>query len=513
MLTCAFLQWHSGAYSSDVSGNPDEAAHVVSGLMVHDYLAHFFVPRMASWPSNPRTYAEAYYAHFPKVAIGHWPPLFYVVQAIWMFAFGRTKTALLALMLVTMAAAACLLMHLARSICGEFAAFVFTLAFLLLPIAQQSLYTVMPDALLALLSIALMIACGNALEGKQRWWIACWVLIVAAISVHLRGAALFPVPWIAMVLARRRELFKQRILWIATALTLCVAAPWLLFTHQAGSLRFASVLDAAVSFPTHAFWCLGPILFVLCVAGAILAPYRKQPRWAAVTGMLLGTWVFSSLAIVPWDDRYFVCALPASIVLATLGLRSLAIAANKILGGPLQVAVFVPTVLVAAVSVVQAFPLERKQNLAYEPLVARILASPEGIDPVYLIAGDALHEGDFIASVAFQDPAVDHIVVRSTKALAVTDWGMNSYRPRFQSSAEMAAALNKSWVSLVVIQQDCPRPDVRMLRSAMSEFGWQPVPAQSNLLVFRRSAAFPAGKITVDVDMGWTLGKDIQASP
>jgi hypothetical protein len=194
-------------------------------------------------------------------------------------------------------------------------------------------------------------------------------------------------------------------------------------------------------------------------------------------------------------------------------LRFLAIAANRILGGPFKVAMFVMTAVVAAVSLVQAFPLEHKQNLAYDSLVARILASPDGKDSVYLIAGDAVHEGDFVASVAFQNPAADHIVIRSTKALAETDWGMTFYAPRFRSSAAMAAALNQSWVSLVVIQEDCPRPDVQMLRSAVSEFGWQPTPPQSAALVFRRTAQLPAGKIRVEVDMGSTLGKDLQASP
>ena len=70
----ASLQALSGAYCADFAGNPDEAAHYVTGVMVRDYLAA--VP----W-QPPMTFARNFYSHYPIVAIGHWPPMFYAVQA------------------------------------------------------------------------------------------------------------------------------------------------------------------------------------------------------------------------------------------------------------------------------------------------------------------------------------------------------------------------------------------------------------------------------------------------
>ena len=151
LLICTFLQWKSGAYSNDLAGNDDEPAHVVSGLMAHDYVEHLLRPGNSHWPSTPRAFAEDYYVHYPKVAIGHWPPLFYLVEAVWMFVFGRTKAALLALMAVTMAGTASILFQLTRKIAGEIAAFVLAAGFLLLPISQESVESVMQDGLLALL--------------------------------------------------------------------------------------------------------------------------------------------------------------------------------------------------------------------------------------------------------------------------------------------------------------------------------------------------------------------------
>src|SRR4051794_28093637 len=74
LAVTVLLQWLSGTYQSDFGGYADEPAHYVTGLMVHDYIATGF-------PGRPQQYAENYYLHYPKVALGHWPPVFYLMQA------------------------------------------------------------------------------------------------------------------------------------------------------------------------------------------------------------------------------------------------------------------------------------------------------------------------------------------------------------------------------------------------------------------------------------------------
>ena len=32
-------------------------------------------------------FAENYYLHYPEVAMGHWPPGFYLLQAVWTLLF------------------------------------------------------------------------------------------------------------------------------------------------------------------------------------------------------------------------------------------------------------------------------------------------------------------------------------------------------------------------------------------------------------------------------------------
>ena len=78
-LTCVLFalvfQWLNGAWQADLAGDPDEAAHAVTSLMVRDYLTDVA-------PRNPLSYAQDYYKHFPKVALGHYPPGYYLISSL-----------------------------------------------------------------------------------------------------------------------------------------------------------------------------------------------------------------------------------------------------------------------------------------------------------------------------------------------------------------------------------------------------------------------------------------------
>lgn len=59
--------------------------------MVRDYIA-------AGFPGPPLPYARNYYLHYPEVALGHWPPFFYVLQAAWTLVFTASRTSVMLLM-------------------------------------------------------------------------------------------------------------------------------------------------------------------------------------------------------------------------------------------------------------------------------------------------------------------------------------------------------------------------------------------------------------------------------
>ena len=76
LLVVLGYQVANRSFESEFGRYFDEAAHFVTGLMVHDFIAGM------DW-SSPVEYAENYYLHYPKVALGHWPPAFYLLQAMW----------------------------------------------------------------------------------------------------------------------------------------------------------------------------------------------------------------------------------------------------------------------------------------------------------------------------------------------------------------------------------------------------------------------------------------------
>jgi hypothetical protein len=68
------LQGLSSAYASGFGGFPDEPAHLVTSLMVRDFLAGLDF-------RHPWQFAQQYYLNYPEVTIGVWPLGFYAALA------------------------------------------------------------------------------------------------------------------------------------------------------------------------------------------------------------------------------------------------------------------------------------------------------------------------------------------------------------------------------------------------------------------------------------------------
>jgi 4-amino-4-deoxy-L-arabinose transferase-like glycosyltransferase len=65
--------------------NGDETRHVMTGVFVRDALTD--LPASAS---DPRGYASRYYLQYPALGIIIWPPFFYLVEGVAMWAFGTS---------------------------------------------------------------------------------------------------------------------------------------------------------------------------------------------------------------------------------------------------------------------------------------------------------------------------------------------------------------------------------------------------------------------------------------
>ena len=69
-LLCGVIALHIAFFTHGLSpslSNPDEGGHYVNALFLGDWIR-------AGFPS-PMAFARDYYAHFPRLTIGHWPPI------------------------------------------------------------------------------------------------------------------------------------------------------------------------------------------------------------------------------------------------------------------------------------------------------------------------------------------------------------------------------------------------------------------------------------------------------
>src|SRR5690242_17418609 len=73
LLLLWLVQKQAGAARAGFGGFPDEPAHYVAGLLVHDYLPNLF-------HQSPMQFVRDYYARVPYFALGVWPPLFYCIE-------------------------------------------------------------------------------------------------------------------------------------------------------------------------------------------------------------------------------------------------------------------------------------------------------------------------------------------------------------------------------------------------------------------------------------------------
>ncbi|MBN1511890.1 MAG: hypothetical protein JXB13_07735, partial [Phycisphaerae bacterium] len=140
------LQWLNSAYESELGARPDEAAHYVTGLMVRDYMA-------ALAPEPPMAYAEQYYVHYPKIGIGHWPPVFYAVEAVWMMVFSESHLSMMMLMAMCGAVLGTLAGVTAAHEYGESAGIVAGAVVVLVFWFQNLARMVTPDLLVAALTL------------------------------------------------------------------------------------------------------------------------------------------------------------------------------------------------------------------------------------------------------------------------------------------------------------------------------------------------------------------------
>lgn len=440
-----------GAFDSDLGGDPDEAAHAVTALMVRDYVAGHL-------GEHPMRFAEGYYERFPKIALGHYPPLFYVVAGVWLLPLVSVKS----LLVLEAIVAALLALMVVIMVCGRFgmvAGVLGGLGIVFLPAVQKLSQHVMSDVLLGLFCLWAAWVWAGYLE-KPNWRKALIFggIATAAILTKGSGMLLGLLPPVATVLAGRWRLFLAPSLWLAAVPVVAVAGPWMMYSTKISKegMTLLSPLDYLKEAAPYYFASLPEVfgwgLIVLAVCGAAtlfdegVRKRRLEPLEAALMGLTIGAVGVLLLVPVGLTTRYLLPLIPVAVF---LGVRGAVMLGRRIGGRSWNAVVMMALALVFAVE----FP--EKEVTGFEAAVAWVRSeNPELGEAHWMVSSDPRGEGAIVAAAAFgQEDRVrtDLMVFRAGKELAKSDWMGRDYQVKFESPRAIAEHLERRGVRVAFV--------------------------------------------------------------
>lgn len=446
------LQWLGGAYGSGFGGHPDEAAHFVSSLMVRDFL-----PQLGS--AHPMAFAQSYYLHFPKVAIGNWPPLLYGVAGAWFLLFGASRASALVFIAILVGATACAVYAIGRKLVSPSAGLFAAALFVAFPLVQESSAMMMAEPLVTLLILLSTLQFARFAEtGTTRDAMLFGALSTLAILTRGSAWSLLFVPPITIALTRRWSLLANWRLWLSAVPVALCCVPWYLWAKGMSNGAMSGIdphaptaffTDAMTKFPLFVARAAGPVPVALFVLGGAVLALRKArlPHyWASLFAALAGVLLLQSIVPASIEQRFMVQLLPSFVLIAAAG-------AGWLIGRiPANLAAPAWTAVAAAVLLSMSGSPDRIRNSGYEAVSSVLMGgvrSERG--PAILLASDPVGEGSVIAAIAAARPGEQPVCLRASKILVSEDWLGRHSRSRFPAPADLRKLLDALPVEAVMI--------------------------------------------------------------
>ncbi len=464
-------QIFTGAYRCEFGSEPDEAAHYVTGLMVRDYVAHGF-------PGHPMAFARDYYEHYPKVALGHWPPMFYVIQSAWTLVLSPSRVSIMLLMAVLTAAAATLLFRLLQPKFGARKAFAGTLLFLYVPLVQQFASAVMTEIPMTLLLLLAAWLWARFLETERTKDAALFGVVAAiAILVKFSGFSLALVPVFSLLITRKFRLLKTRAFWVSAIVVGALAGPWTVGTLKiaregmAGESFGWSFTHLAIPYYANALASICGVTILL--AGLIGLGFTLARRSlmttadAALGALLLSIVVFHMLVPTGFEARHLIPAIPALIYFAWIGADYIAtqMASPRL---PVTNASAIVFGFIGIVFLATVFRVPHKGYAGFRSVADSLIQSSPA-HATLLVASDARGEGMFISEMAMREQRPGHFVQRASKKLAASTWEGGKYHltyckkmsdksgTEYSTAEQLAALLKKDSVEYIIFDESVPK--------------------------------------------------------
>ena len=469
-LTWLFLSG-SGALTSDLGGDPDEAAHAVTSLMIRDYLAE-------APGQHPMKFAKTYYDHFPRVALGHYPPLYYLIAGPLLIPKVSIQVLFL-LQALTLAGLAALTMVIGRRLMPDPLAAVAGLGVIALPVALKLVQHVMSDLMLALLCLWAAIEWANYLRSPTTRRALGWGLIAAAaILTKGSGMGLCLVPPVATVLAGQWRLLLTKSWWCAAVPVAVLAGPWMLYStgiSKEGMTQLSPLQYFLDAVPFHlkampeVFGWLITLLALLGIGhGAFLGWKCRSlsPEVATLLGLSVGIGCILLLIPVGLSTRYMVTLAPVVMLAAMSGLGLLPWRSwmGKAALGAVLISAFVMT---------KGLPVKEVSGFDTAVKLAGIPAA-DAPKQNWLVSSDPRGEGAVIAAAIFALPArapANLRLYRGGKELSASDWMGRGYKLAFDTPEALLKHIDDRQITWAFVDKSMPeelrRPHDHLLEKAL----------------------------------------------
>lgn len=449
-------QWGGGELVSS-----DPPAHFTSGVLVYDYLR-------TGLGTNPLKFAEGFYVRYPKVAIGHWPPVYYGVQAIWYCLFGVSVWAAQWLSAATALGLAALLFKRTQRGGGNLVALLATLIFLSIPLVQRTAWQVMSDLLTGFFVFLALLAFSDWLDTPKRLKAGLWFLLWSILAVLTKGTAwaLGPFVVLAPLLTGRSACYRQIWYWGSGLAMAALGSLFFLVLQTKGMgypVDLAKLLGRFTAgnlswqewlHPLKLFLQATPaVVLVLAALGfldALKARWQTQDQSQGTTDALVAaTWLVSQalfffLLPLTGEARALLPSLAPAALLAARTLRRV----FQLQLGTFQTGAGLGMVLAAcAVASAGLAPADRIAGYAQ---VARAIPYPARGNLI-LISSDSHGEGAFIVERLVNDPNRSGVVLRASQMLTQSDWMGTQSKALFESAEAVREHLKSLGVRYVVI--------------------------------------------------------------
>lgn len=499
LLVFGVFQVAGGAYQAEFDGYSDEASHFMTGLVLRDYAV--------TWPlPAPRPWAEQYYLHYPRVALGHWPPLFHLVEAGWWLFVPPSRESAMFLIGVLAACSALLFYRLARRVAPAHWALAAVFLFVGTPVIQHATARVMAEqlslvlGLLFLERVAAFVRSGSRTDAAR-----LTLLIVLSLLVKGTGLALVPVPLAALYLAGRRRGVNLALIALAAAgVAIATLSGW--YMVRSGSLG-EMLIWAGISggYP----FTLAPLaqsagtgMVAAAAIGFLLQWKERDPLAASCAAVILSTAAAALVFRAMNEPRHWIAMLPALFLLALQALTG----AQRTVGRIRRWSVTAGL----AVLILAPYPwlFYRQESTG----VARVAASIARPARILVTAQNPRREGIWIPAVSAGESRPSSIVVRSTRSVAYEGFQGKRYSLILQSAEEVSAWLDRYGIDTVVVDE--VRPEVpgpahhALVRQAVqTRPAWRACAHGDGITAYCRTEPppKPAEKLQIEILKGYTV--------